>query len=990
MRHGEQSDSFPVAVIGMQGVFPDAYDVDSFWQNQLNGHSTVRLIEEKRWFWQNYFGDSGGNEPKTTIRSACQIPNVDKFDHRFFGILPKEAIAMDPQQRLFLQAAVSALEDAGYSKRKIEGSDTSVFVGIGNADYPGMMNANNASFDMFKGTGLALSCIANRLSFWLDLHGPSESIDTACSGSLVAVHHAIEALRRGDSKLAIAGGTNIIAGPELFIAFEKAGMLSKTARCQTFDKDANGYVRGEGVAAIVLCPLEEAIRQGEYIYGVIEGAYINHGGRAHSLTAPNASSQADVIYKAWKRANKNLHEACLLETHGTGTPLGDPIEINGILKALQIQRVTTDGTESNTKIALGALKTHVGHLEATAGIAGLMKAILSLKNKCIPKNLNYTELNTHINLGDSPLYIPTHNTKLSDTTSDPLLAGISSFGFGGVNAHVVISSYSNQNESFNEDTAEAVLIPLSARDKNSLLARARQLTLFLKDSKHDNSDMHVLLNHVREALHLEENEDAQESLNEMTLHQLNLDSGDLFKMTESLSSLLDVELKYEDLISCLTIGDVCESVRLQKLNAEKIATFDGHDYVTSQPSIPEYEKQTISLSEIAYNLTEGRDQYKIRVCFIVKSKQELLEKLYQFIDQPDYEDMIIVQNSSQELQLNEKPTNISDYERGTWLREWANWWLSDVGHLLDWNSVYQGQRQPRKIPLPSYPFEQVRSWYESTKETSNPSVQDLSLDSELSRVESTESDKNIVSKEKNTAYSFLEENMDIAITSLNCLASLFDYALYKAKQQHLTLKNIQLGQPIGHDDKQLVFADVLANGKRLFVCAEKHISTHDRILAGAYIQSEEGNVSFSGNKDTINPDTLLFDEISVQTKIDRLVSSSPYINSHSVKNGVLSFSITIPGWGPKKSAFWSPIIHMIIGCKNVLGDTTSVYYPCHIERADLYVQNFGHAIEQLKVWQQSGKTYYSFRSKAEQAVLELAQVTYQKMLPLNSQKRSAS
>ncbi|ODA67382.1 Polyketide synthase PksJ [Methyloligella halotolerans] len=357
-------NAFPVAVVGLSGRFPGAPDIRAFWSNLCRRHDPVTKVPADRWNWRDFYGEAEEGAARSRANSGAFAPYVDRFDAAFFDILPREAQSMDPQQRLFLQASFAALEDAGLAPKSLAGRAVSVFAGIGFADYPTEMRLAGAPYDVYRGTGITPTSIANRVSFALDLRGPSETVDTACSGSLIAIHRAIQSLQLGESEIALAGGVNLLLGPELFVAFGQAGMLSPSGQCRTFDAGANGYVRGEGVGVVVLRPLQDAEAAGDFIYGVIRGSAVNHGGKAHSFTAPNVGAQSELVRTAWDKAGLDLADAVLLETHGTGTPLGDPIEVQGLKRALG-SRDDTDGKRT----ALGALKTQIGHLEGAAGVA---------------------------------------------------------------------------------------------------------------------------------------------------------------------------------------------------------------------------------------------------------------------------------------------------------------------------------------------------------------------------------------------------------------------------------------------------------------------------------------------------------------------------------------------------------------------------------------------------------------------------------------------
>ncbi|MDR3491852.1 MAG: SDR family NAD(P)-dependent oxidoreductase [Gammaproteobacteria bacterium] len=428
-----------IAIIGMSGIFPGAKNVDEFWDNLIQGKDAITQVPPNRWD-----ADHG-----SAISWGGFIEDIDKFDAEFFNISAYEAELMDPQHRILLQTVCKTIEDAGYSTQDIASCNTGLYVGLFNHDYAELLQQNDI-IDAYTTTGIAPSILANRISYLLNLKGPSEVIDTACSSSLVAIHHAIQAIRNGDCELAIAGGVNALLTPTSFISATKAGMLSVDGRCKTFSAEANGFVRSEGVAAILLKPLALAITDNNFIYGVIKGSAVNHGGHANSLTAPNPSAQADVIVAACKRANISVDTIQYIEAHGTGTPLGDPVEINGLKKAFSILQDIQAKNHRGLKLphhycGIGSVKTHVGHLESAAGITGIIKVLLSMQHNTLPANLHFTTLNPYIDLLDSPFYILNENKNWIRTSEDmPRRAGVSSFGFGGTNAHVILEDFQNR------------------------------------------------------------------------------------------------------------------------------------------------------------------------------------------------------------------------------------------------------------------------------------------------------------------------------------------------------------------------------------------------------------------------------------------------------------------------------------------------------------------------------------------------------------------
>lgn len=470
-----------IAIIGMNGIFPGSGDIHTFWDNQIERKDCIREIPKTRWNWEDYCGDTS-EENKAKVKWGGFIDGVDEFDATFFGISPREAELIDPQQRLFLQVAWGAIEDAGYSTVALGKMKTGMFVGVFNNDYAEIIHKNHIT-DAYVTTGISHSMLANRASYLLNLQGPSVAIDTACSSSLVAIHHAIKAIHNKDCEVAIVGGANTLLSPTSFITASNAGMLSEDGHCKTFDKNANGFVRAEGVMAIVLKPLAKAQMDGDHIYGVIKGTAVNHGGQVSSLTAPNPNAQAEVITEAIKRANISPETISYIETHGTGTLTGDSNEINGLKKAFSEFSEYNSGL--NTYCGLGSVKTHIGHLESAAGLAGVIKVLLSMRHQIIPANLHFKELNPDIYLKGSPFYIINENKpwqRLKDNNGNefPLRAGVSAFGFGGTNAHVIIEEYHSPLKKETQTEQSSYLFSLSAKTEKALKMRLSDLFNSLK------------------------------------------------------------------------------------------------------------------------------------------------------------------------------------------------------------------------------------------------------------------------------------------------------------------------------------------------------------------------------------------------------------------------------------------------------------------------------------------------------------------------------
>ncbi|HTQ06404.1 MAG TPA: beta-ketoacyl synthase N-terminal-like domain-containing protein [Polyangiaceae bacterium] len=457
----------PVAVIGMGLRLPGGVvDRASFVQMLWSGVDAVGAIPEERWPAELY--DADPDAPgKLTTRFGAFIDGVDRFDAEFFGISPREAASMDPQQRLLLEVAWHALEDAGVPPTRLAGSRTGVYLGIANSDYGRALLGHREQIDAYVSTGNAFSVAAGRLSYFLGIHGPCVSVDTACSSSLVALHLACQALRLGECDLALAAGINLVLTPEMNINFSKARMMAPDGRCKTFDARADGYVRGEGCGVVVLRRLGDARAAGDRILSVVRGSAVNQDGRSGGLTAPNGPAQEAVLRAALANAGVGAEDVAYVETHGTGTSLGDPIEV-GALGA-----VLAEGRAPERALLLGAVKTNIGHLEAAAGIAGVAKAALALERGEIPPNLHFTEPNPLIAWSPG-LRVPTSVTPWPPGAG-PRLAGVSSFGFSGTNAHVILEAPPALEAPAAADTPERPLhlFTASARSEASLTELAR-------------------------------------------------------------------------------------------------------------------------------------------------------------------------------------------------------------------------------------------------------------------------------------------------------------------------------------------------------------------------------------------------------------------------------------------------------------------------------------------------------------------------------------
>ena len=466
----------PIAIVGIGCRFPGADGPEGFWRLLSGGVDATTDVPADRWDVDAFYNPDPSVPGTAVTRRGGFLGQVDQFDFQFFGISPRESAQMDPQQRLLLEVAWEALEDAGQVPDALAGSRTGVFVGISTNDYGFLRLGQPQLVDAYTGTGNALSIAANRLSYTFDFHGPSISIDTACSSSLVAVDLACRSLRDGECSMALAAGVNVILSPALAINFSKARVMAPDGRCKTFDADADGYVRGEGAGVVVLKPLSRALEDNDPVYAVIRGSATNSDGRTNGLIAPSGRAQEGVVVEAFRRAGLPASAVQYIEAHGTGTSIGDAIEANAL------GTVLAEGRPEGSRCLIGSVKTNIGHLEAAAGIAGLIKVALSLQHREIPASLNYTEPNPHIGFDRLPLEVV--QTLTPWPAGSRAVAGVSSFGFGGTNAHVVLTEAPQARSSYHDDTAapRAELLALSARSPEALTALVGEYEMALFSS----------------------------------------------------------------------------------------------------------------------------------------------------------------------------------------------------------------------------------------------------------------------------------------------------------------------------------------------------------------------------------------------------------------------------------------------------------------------------------------------------------------------------
>jgi acyl transferase domain-containing protein/acyl carrier protein len=446
----------PIAVVGMACRFPMAADPEAYWRLLMGGVDAIREVPSHRWNLDRLYDEDPAAPGKMSTRWGGFLDHIDRFDAPAFGISPREASHMDPQQRLVLELCSEALDDAGFRVDRLKGSSTGVFLGAMWSDYARLIAGDPALITQHTATGQDTSIIAGRVSYFFGLQGPSLTVNTACSSSLVAVHLACQSLRSGESTLALAGGVSLIVSPESTIAMSKFGAMAPDGRSKAFDARANGYVRGEGAGVVVLKPLSRALADGDPIYCLVIGSAVNNDGFSNGLTAPNPEAQERVLRAAYVNANVPPDRVQYVEAHGTGTLLGDPIEAGALGAALGA------GRTADRRLAIGSVKTNIGHLEAAAGIAGLIKVALAATHRQLPPTLHYQQPNPHIAFDELNLRVQAAPGDWP-APDEPLIAGVSSFGFGGTNCHVVLQGFGQ---------GRAQVLPLTAPNDVELGAAA--------------------------------------------------------------------------------------------------------------------------------------------------------------------------------------------------------------------------------------------------------------------------------------------------------------------------------------------------------------------------------------------------------------------------------------------------------------------------------------------------------------------------------------
>ncbi|WP_437923086.1 SDR family NAD(P)-dependent oxidoreductase [Sorangium sp. So ce291] len=703
-----------IAIIGMSGRYPMAPDLDAFWANLKAGRDCVEEIPAERWDHRRYFDPEPGKEGKSYCASGGFIEDVDKFDPLFFQISPKQVATMDPQERLFLETAWATLEHGGYGRVRDDAARIGVFAGVMWDDY-GLLGLEQAALGNHVPTGSDHASIANRISYVMNLRGPSLTVSTACSSSLLAVHLAVESLRRGECTMAIAGGVNLSIHPSKYTRLCQLQMLAPDGRCRSFGAGGKGYVPGEGVGAVLLKPLSRAEADGDTIYAVIKGSAVNHGGKTHGYTVPNPKAQADVIGRALERAGVHARTISYVEAHGTGTALGDPIEVGGLAESFRPH------TSDRQYCALGSVKSNIGHLEGAAGIAALTKVALQMHHRQLVPSLHAEVLNPNIHFESTPFYVQ----RTLDAWRQPEVreggvaevhprrAGISSFGAGGTNVHMIVEEYEAPAAALEIAAAEPELVVLSAHTEERLRAHAERLLRFLAGSQPGRlasprapdwrlpgaaqlrAELRDIVARRLDIAPHDVDEDAEMS-------ELGLGALDVRCLTEDIERRFGLPVGSEALTGRTTVAVLAE--RLRHLAAPD-----------AEPG-SSVARPAVRLSDLAYTLRVGRDPRQHRLALRVADVDELIEQLRRYCEDgaPSGSHGFTGQasrrtgssGSRQEAMDDEARVRAAIAKRD--LATLGRLWVT--GADVDWDALDAG-RARRRIPLPTYPFAREHYWF---------------------------------------------------------------------------------------------------------------------------------------------------------------------------------------------------------------------------------------------------------------------------------------
>ncbi len=687
-----------IAIIGVSGRYPMADDLDDFWSNLLAGRDCVTEIPPDRWSLDGFYDPAGG-PGRSYAKWGGFLADIDKFDPLFFNISPNEAAMMDPQERIFLETVWHVLESAGYTRAQLRERTTGVFVGVMYGEYALLGRAADGRMAVSSHAS-----IANRVSYFFDFHGPSIALDTMCSSSLTAIHLACESLRRGECDTAVAGGVNLSLHPNKYLQLSLGRFASTDGRCRSFGADGDGYVPGEGVGALLLKPLPAALADGDTVHAVIRGTAVNHGGKTNGYTVPNPRAQTTAVVTALRAARVKPAEVGYVEAHGTGTPLGDPIELAALTEAFHEAGAATD---DSITIPVGSVKSAIGHLESAAGVAAVTKVILQMRHGMLAPSLHADRLNPNVDFTDSPFRVQREAAAWAPRGDEPAprVAGVSSFGAGGANAHVVLADHPHPQHGNQPD--EPQVIVLSAKSADRLAALAQSLAGYLERASAQPAPPLAeavtadLLVRVRELLGLHEDDlSPADPLSECGLdHAARVRLGTVIAQAYRMPS--DDLPAAVDTVAALA-GYLIHNHR-ERLRTAFTGTADDQPASDDVPA----------LADVAYTLQMGREAMPERLAFVASSLAEGASQLRAFA--AGTPTVGVFSGRLDEDTLPEPDR--SQLDPASVALNWVR------GAAIDWPMLHRGQAR-RRVPLIGYPFARERYWINEIPPTAASAVRE--------------------------------------------------------------------------------------------------------------------------------------------------------------------------------------------------------------------------------------------------------------------------
>jgi len=717
-----------IAIVGLSGRYPMADSLEEFWEILKQGKDCIVEIPEDRWNYKEYYSPDKNKSGKSYSIWGGFMNNVDKFDPLFFNISPKEARYMDPQERLFLETVWHTIEDAGYTKKSVDNLKVGLFVGVMYSQYQ-LLGLEESLKGNFTSAGSSYASIANRISYYFNFRGPSIALDTMCSSSLTAIHLACASILRGECEMAVAGGVNVSIHPNKYIQLSEGNFASSDGRCRSFGEGGDGYVPGEGVGAVLLKPLSRAISSGDHIYAVIKGSSLNHGGKTNGYTIPNPNAQGELILDALENAGVNPREISYLEAHGTGTALGDPIEITGLMKAYRADTLDTQFC------SIGSVKSNIGHLESAAGIAGLTKILLQMKYRRLVPSIHSKDLNKNINFKESPFYVQHEFEEWKQPVirengierKVPRIAGISSFGAGGANAHIILQEYNFEALAPAIDDESTQIIVLSARNEERLKVYAGMFVEFIDrinstgcEKACDRDILSSLKKDISDIVANVTGVDSRELFEDENLY---MEYGIDAVTFNAVKTLITAKYNIEENIETIDQFNTIEAIShfLYGKFTELINTYYG-DPVNS-PKQQEKNNGGLRLSDIAYTLQDGREAMEERLAIIAENMESLRGKLQEYCCGKTGGEGIFTGNTGRNA--SKKSLLVDDEDVKEIISKWfakgklnkvAEAWVEGLN--IDWNLV-ERVGVCKRVSLPVYPFAKDRYWIEKTNSQLN-------------------------------------------------------------------------------------------------------------------------------------------------------------------------------------------------------------------------------------------------------------------------------